>query len=61
MDMQTPEENPVLAALAKGILVGGSVGVLLSFLFSMELERSLALGLVCGFLAAFTRIRKQGK
>jgi H+/Cl- antiporter ClcA len=46
----------VLEALARGIMIGGSVGVL-GGLFFLDFPRALALGLISGFFAALTRLR----
>jgi len=45
-----------LEALARGVMIGGSVGVL-GGLFFLDFHRALALGLISGFFAALTRLR----
>ncbi|MBF0481143.1 MAG: hypothetical protein HQK81_10195 [Desulfovibrionaceae bacterium] len=46
----------MLEALARGVMIGGSVGVL-GGLFFWDFHRALALGLISGFFAALTRLR----
>lgn len=42
------------AALNRGLLIGGAIGVL-GGLFFMDIRRGLILGLVAGFFAVLTR------
>jgi len=46
--------------LARGILIGGSIGALAG-LFGMDPARAMLLGLVAGFLAGLTRYKLQKK
>jgi hypothetical protein len=46
-------------AIARGILIGGSIGLLLGLTGIVSPGRALGLGLIAGFLAAITRIKLQ--
>jgi hypothetical protein len=52
------DQGEVTEALARGIMIGGSVGVL-GGMFFLDLRRALALGLISGFFAALTRLKMQ--
>ncbi len=47
-------DKHVTDALVRGILLGGSVGIIGGLVLSMELSRALLLGMLCGVLGAVT-------
>ncbi len=49
------EQSAIMEALVRGIMVGGSVGVLGGLVF-MDLRRGFTLGIIAGFFAAATRL-----
>jgi len=49
------QQSKWMDALVKGILVGGSVGVL-GGIFFMDMRRGFVLGLIGGFFAAATKL-----
>ncbi|WP_169727833.1 hypothetical protein [Desulfovibrio inopinatus] len=51
-----PELSRKLDALVKGLMIGGSVGVI-GGLFFLDMRRAFVLGLIAGFFAALTRLR----
>ena len=55
-DPGTPRKKPDrMELLARGILIGGSVGVLASLAGVMDMQRAAVLGALCGVLAVLTR------
>ncbi len=49
------QQSKWMDALVKGILVGGSVGVL-GGIFFLDMRRGFTLGLIAGFFAAVTKL-----
>ncbi len=54
------ERSLIMEALVRGILVGGSVGVL-GGIFFMDMRRGFTLGIIAGFFAAATRLALTSK
>lgn len=54
----TPQKPDRMQLLARGILTGGSVGVLLSLTGLVGMRRALLMGALCGILAVYTRWRR---
>jgi uncharacterized membrane protein YeaQ/YmgE (transglycosylase-associated protein family) len=48
-------ENTPSHAVMRGVIVGGSIGMIASW-FGYEPGKAFFLGIICGILAAFTRI-----
>lgn len=56
------KDKSITDALVRGILLGGSVGVIAGLVLSLDLARALFLGMLCGVLGAITlhgRARKK--
>lgn len=48
-------------AIVRGILIGGSLGLIGTWFLDMDPIRAVGLGLIAGFLAGFTRYRMRRK
>lgn len=55
--MQDKKSLPIGEALMKGLLIGGSVGLIASWFMNMEPGRAMFLGFIAGFLAGLTSWR----
>lgn len=54
-------DKNVTDALVRGILLGGSVGIVGGLVLSMDLSRALFLGMLCGVLGAVTSYARSRK
>ena len=50
-----------MSYIVRGILIGGSVGVLAGLVMDMHLGRAMALGMIAGFLAGITMERRRAR
>ncbi len=55
------KNKSITDALVRGILLGGSVGVIAGLVLAMDLSRALFLGMLCGVLGAVTSYSRARK
>lgn len=60
MGFFSDKQGKMLDALARGVLIGGSVGVLYG-LYALDMRKGLALGLIAGFAAALTKLAVENR
>lgn len=55
------QKGDITEHLIKGILIGGSIGLLAHLIVGLDIRRAISLGILCGLMAGVTMAKITGK